>query len=169
MSVVATHAESRTAGFTLLEMMVVVVLIALSVTIITLSLERDIDNVAEHEARRFAALIEYLRDESILSGRTYAVEVDELTGSYRFLTPGENWQPVERDYVLRARSVPEYLKLRFQLLEGAADESTSLLVVQGSGEISPFEFAVVGEDADFVVSVDAALNMLVERRAHEPG
>lgn len=169
MTTAAERRPPRSRGFTLLEMMVVIVLIGLSVTIITVSLERDIDNVAELEARRFAALLEYLRDESIVSGRTYAVEVDELARSYRFLTPGETWRPVERDHVLRARSLPEYLKLRFQLLEAAQEDAVSLLVVQGSGEITPFEFIVLGEDADFVVSVDAALNMMVQRRAHEPG
>ena len=168
-TLVGVSPKSRQRGFTLLEIMVVLVLIGISVTIIGLSLERDRDQVAELEARRFARLLEYLRDESVLSGRTYAVEVDEQAGSYRFLEAGETWTPVSRDDLLRQRLLPEYLSLRLDLPEGGGPQSSQLLVVQALGDVTPFVLTVVGDDYDYTVSLDLSQNLVVQHRARAAG
>ena len=65
-------------GFTLLEIMVVVVLIALTVTLVGMNLGRDTDQIAQLEATRFARLLSQVRDESVLTGKSYAIELNEL-------------------------------------------------------------------------------------------
>ena len=152
-------------GFTLLEIMVVVVLIGLGVTLITLNLERDVDQVADLEARRFASLIEYLRDESILTGRLYAVEVDEAEKRYQFLIYDKEWVTVNRDDVLRQRVIPEYLGLRFS----APDDLKNRLVVDSLGELTEFELTILGDETDYIVTLDDAQNIEVQRKKREAG
>lgn len=153
------------AGFTLLEIMVVMVLIAISVTFVVLNLDRDTDGVAELEARRFASLVEQARDESVLSGRPYAVHVDPAARSYEFLQHGEQWSPVDNDDVFRPRHFPEDLAVSFKILDGP--ESGGLLVIEGLGEITPFMLTVQGDSRRYRVSVDDGQNVIVESEANE--
>lgn len=147
--------------------MVVVVLIGVTVTVISLSFSRDVDQVAELEAQRFAALLELVRDESILSGQTYAVEVDEAERSYHFLTAGDKWTPVAKDTVLRPRRLPEYLRIRLDLLERVKGGDNSRVVVQALGDVTPFTLTIVGEHRDYIVTMGPAQNLVIEKREHE--
>ena len=150
-------------GFTLLEIMVVVILIALTVSLIGVNLGRDLDQIAELEANRFARLIEHARDESILSGKIYAVEVDEKRKTYQFLHTPQKWRPVTGDDVLRRRHFPEYLSVRFDILRRQETDQSSLLIVQGLGEITPFRLTVAGDKFMHVVTLDDSLNIKIEQ------
>ena len=147
----------------------VVLLIGISVTVVGLSLERDHDRVAELEARRFLALLEHLRDESVLSGRSYAVSVDELARRYRFLAAGQGWEPVTGDDLLRTRELPEFLTLRLDLPLGAEGASGRLVVVQALGDITPFILTVGGDDRDYLVTLDESRNLVMRERDRETG
>ncbi|MDH3688953.1 MAG: prepilin-type N-terminal cleavage/methylation domain-containing protein [Gammaproteobacteria bacterium] len=155
------------SGFTLLEMMVVVTLMALTVTFVVLNFNRDEDKIAELEARRFGALIEHLRDESMVTGQTFAIEVDESARRYRFLTPGEEWEPIEGDDVLRPRQLPDSLSVTLKLLDSGA--SDDLVVVEAIGEITPFELTIGSQSGGYLVSLDPAQNVKVTRLENESG
>lgn len=158
---------TRQAGFTLLEIMVVVVLIAISATFAVINLDRNNDDIAELEARRFAQLVEHARDESILSGRPYAVQVDPDDRSYTFLQHGEEWTQVENDDVFRRRELPEDLVMAF---ETSGDTGTEgLLIIEGLGVISPFVLTVRGDTRAYRVSVDEAQNVIVSRETDATG
>jgi len=161
----ARSEHARQCGFTLLEIMVVVVLIAISATFAVISLDRDVDGIAELEARRFARLIAHARDESILSGRPFAVQVDPLAGSYVFFQYRDKWRELENDDVFRRRRFPEDLKIEFEIHNSA--ESSGLLVIEGLGEITPFILTVRGDKRLYRVSVDRSQNVVVALESDE--
>ncbi|MDZ7841297.1 MAG: GspH/FimT family protein [Gammaproteobacteria bacterium] len=139
--------------------MVVVILIAISATYAVVRLDRGSDDVAELEARRFARLVEHARDESILSGRPFAVQVDPVARSYTFLQYAQEWTQVKHDDVFRRRELPENVDLEF---EASSDPgSGGLLVIEGLGVITPFIFTVRGDSRTYKVSVDEAHNVVV--------
>lgn len=150
-------------GFTLLEIMVVVVLIALTVTLVGLNLNRDLDQIASLEAERFAKLLEHLRDESVLTGKSYAIEVDEQKNVYRFLESADKWLPVKNDDLLRPRRFPEYLSVKMDVFQKGEDDSSEYLIVQGLGEITPFQLVVAGEEYLHIVKLDDSFNVMVEQ------
>jgi general secretion pathway protein H len=150
-------------GFTLLEIMVVVVLIGLTVTLVGLNLGRDLDQVAGLEAKRFAKLLEYLRDESVLTGTSYAIEVDEQKKMYRFLESSGKWLPVKNDDLLRPRRFPEYLSVKMDIFQKGEDDSSEFLIVQGLGEITPFQLVVTGDEYLHIVKLDDSFNIMVEQ------
>ncbi|MGA8259238.1 MAG: type II secretion system minor pseudopilin GspH [Arenicellales bacterium] len=178
-----SSAAFRQSGFTLLEIMVVMALIAISVTFVVLNLQRDTDGVAKLEARRFASLIEQARDESILSGRPYAVQVDPNGRTYTFLQHGKEWTEVTNDDIFRQRRFPEDLGISFETLNGpgsnsndhtgTGDNSSSdagsarsgLLVIEGLGEITPFILTIRGKSLIYEVSVDDSQNVIVKSEA----
>ncbi len=60
--------KPRSAGFTLIELMIVIALIALASSLVTLALRDPSETQLEHEAARLAALLESARAEARASG-----------------------------------------------------------------------------------------------------
>jgi hypothetical protein len=147
--------------------MVVVLLIGVSITLIALNLERDIDQVAEQEARRFASLVEHLRDESILTGRLHGIEIDEPERRYTFLRFDKDWSPVTQDDSFRPRVIPDYLHIQFDTGQEQTDKP--LVIVDALGEIQPFFLTIIGQDFEYVVNLNSNQNVAVERKPHEEG
>ena len=147
----------------------VVVLIALTVSLVGLNLDRDADQVAQLEARRFAQLLSHVQDESILSGKAYAIAVDEQEKKYSFLeSPGE-WSPVVGDDILRDRYFPDYLRVRFQILQSPPEDRSGLLIVDASGEVTPFELVVFGARYQQVVTLDDTLQVTIQQVGVDEG
>lgn len=145
--------------------MVVVVLIAITATFAVVNLQRDVNQIAELEARRFAQLIEQARDESILSGRPYAVEVTPDDNSYRFLVHRSGWVAVEDDDIFRPRRIPPDLTVSFAT-QGAPD-TQNLLVIDGLGEISAFELSLRGDTRGYTVRLDDNRQVVVTETPNE--
>ena len=155
-------------GFTLLELLVVVVIAAILFTYTTLAIRTDSPaDIIKKEAQRFDRLVQLALEEAILRGEEYALEIN--IDGYRFLrfSEEEQWLPISHDKILRTRQLPQDMELEMQLEEteivielaedtdneeGLTAESeddeenkTSKIIPQvyllSSGEITP-EFAV---------------------------
>jgi len=147
-------------------MIVVVLLIAISATFVLVNLERDTDALARLECERFARLIEQARDESMISGRPYAVSVYPERHYYEFLQYRSDskgkaaWSAVDDgDSIFRRRDIPSDLNVIFQLLGGGND--SGLLTVEGLGDISPFNFMIEGDSRVYAVRLDQGRNVAV--------
>jgi type II secretory pathway pseudopilin PulG len=125
------------AGFTLLEMMLTVGLIALTATFVGLNFGSSVTKLAKLEAKRFVALLNLAQDESIVSGRPIILTVDADNHSYQFApldiptiflsdfdreedlapersTPGGDTP--QMDSFFKLRHIPEKVKISFALL-----------------------------------------------------
>ena len=160
------HVKQRipASGFTLIEIMVVVMLIGVAVSMIGWNLSRNTDREAKLEARRLAAIIEQVRDESVITGNYYALEVNDEEGTYRFLGNPAQWLPVPEDALFRTRRVPEYLKLESEVEEVVSDQEIPLVLVSPLGEISRFQVAISGENRRYVVKLSQQQRVEVEEQ-----
>jgi general secretion pathway protein H len=96
-------------GFTLLEMLVVLVVMAIGMSAVALAFRPDARRPLAQEAERLALLLEQAREESQLSGTSLAWEW--RAGGYTFVRRdltdnGPEWLPVVDDDIYRARTLP---------------------------------------------------------------
>lgn len=128
--------RSADRGFTLIEVMVVMVIIVIGTSVVLLSIDVVGDNrEIELEARRLAALIETAADEAELQGRDFGIEF--IRQGYRFVEfdPLFNtWTEIIGDDLLRPRSLPEDLEFTI-VVEDKRIELDEVVADTGSDEI----------------------------------
>jgi general secretion pathway protein H len=103
----------RQPGFTLIELLVVIVIIGTIVSIAVLSIgvggdDEDVDR----ERRRFASIMETVRDEAMLQGREFGLEV--MLSSYRFVEfdpLARQWVEPPFDDLYELRELPEGIEI----------------------------------------------------------
>ena len=150
-------AVPRISGFTLLEVLVVVVIIGIITSMAVISVNvLGGDHEMDQEAARLRAILVQTREDAMLLGVDVGLRVD-LHG-YDFLRYDprkELWQSVTDDPVLRPRTLPEGLSTQLRLegrevvfkkddaapglLESAEPRLEPQVVVQASGDLVPFD------------------------------
>lgn len=106
------HTRQRNRGFTLIEILVVIVIVATVISIATLSVGLlGEDGELDEERMRLATVIETVQDDALLQGREFGVEI--MTSSYRFVEFDpltRLWVEVPDDELYRLRYLPEGLE-----------------------------------------------------------
>ena len=134
-------------GFTLLEVMVVVIIIGIVISFAVLSINSD-DKTLEEEARRLQALINLTSQEAVLQSKELALQFNE--DGYEFLAfDGEKWQAIADDEILRPRKLPDNVAVDYEpegqklTLKGMDDEAKPpRIYFLSSGEMTPFRLTL---------------------------
>jgi general secretion pathway protein H len=118
-------AQFRAAGFTLLELLVVLVIVGLSLGMVSLSIMPNNAQALLTDAQRVALLLQLARDEAIVRNRPIAFEAQ--ADRYRFLVREENgWQVLQNDGLLREREFRlSPMQLKIASPDGHVINSTS--------------------------------------------
>ena len=142
------------AGFTLIEVMVVVLIIGITVSLATLTMGGG-EQPAQTEAKRLKTLIGVVSEEAILQGRSFGLRIDP--DGYRFFSlERDDWALLTGDKLLRARSMPDNVRLELEVEgermtfsesddegEKKGDEPDQpQLYFLSSGEVSPFTLSI---------------------------
>lgn len=139
-----TSKQFRCAGFTLLELLVVLFLVGLLASLVVLSGgAAGIDRRLGDEAARLAGLLELASENSVLTGRELAASFQP--GGYAFFyLGGDEWQPLDDRELFRPRQLGTGMELTLVIDATAIDLSKRTshvephIVLYSSGDVSPF-------------------------------
>ncbi|MEX0977084.1 MAG: type II secretion system minor pseudopilin GspH [Woeseia sp.] len=170
-------------GFTLIEVLVVVIIVGIvsAVVILSFGVLGD-DRAMQQQARRLASLVDLASDEALMQGRDYGLEFTRQ--GYRFLEHDPfsgQWQEIIGDDVLRPRQLDDDLELDLVLEdrnialgeqfsaaetdeddERSADDFAPHVLIMSSGETTPFSLLIVRSSDRSEVQVEMSVTGEIE-------
>lgn len=154
-------------GFTLIEIVVVLLIITITVGLIGVNLGRGDANRARDEADRAVLLLQAARDEAILQGKILAVEFH--ADGYRFLRVNDKGRlvPIEADDTLAPHVLPDGVTLSFDM-DGASAGNETGLILEPSGSFAAFTLTLRAGQARWLAqgSANGRIRSLAPEDAH---
>lgn len=154
------------SGFTLIEMLIVVVVIGIASTIAIVNLGGDGDRrAAEREAARLAGALEHVAALAQWNGETLGVSADGR--SYRFWrrSADNRWAALADDAVLAPRALPAEITVAPAAYAGAPVAADAILPFRPSGRNEPYAFVLASPAWSLVVAGDPLNRVQVAPRA----
>jgi len=164
--------SSLRAGFTLIEILVVLVIIAIVISFAVLSIgvtgrDRELDE----ESRRIEGLIGLLQERAVLEGRDFGLLVEPARYQFVvFQTRRQRWETLNQEREFRRRDLPKglsfeltldarlvVLKAKDERIKSDAPQSAPQLIIAASGEGTPFRLTLhrAGTESKATVSADS--------------
>ena len=171
------RAAPRSSGFTLLEVLVVVLIIGIIASMAAVSTRvLGGDHEMDQEAKRLVAVLTQAREDAMLEGRDVGLRIDPRGYDFmRYDGRVEQWDLVIEDPLLRERAFPDGLeaalwlesrpvKLQPRVAPTERDRPQPQVLLMASGDLVPFEVrlerAGTREVRAIIGSVDGKLQIL---------
>jgi general secretion pathway protein H len=157
----AAKALRRRSGFTLVELMVVMVIIGITLGLATLNAMPSPRQDLQKEAQRIALLLQLARDEAIVRNRLVTFEADPQR--YHFLVRNETrWDPIVGDDMLREREFKN-APLQLVLEPPSAGAANPLRITFGREPVDkPFVLTLASGDDSVAIRADGVGHFTVE-------
>jgi len=159
----------RSKGFTLVEILVVVVIMAVVISLAVLSIGvTGRDSQLDEESRRIEGLISLLHDRALLEGRDFGLRIEPTAYEFVVYEPRrDRWMPMDQEHEFRRRDLPKGLRFQLQLdsqtvvlkavdrtLSSDAAPPAPQLAIAASGEGTPFRLTLLRDATQAEASVD---------------
>ena len=152
----------RAAGFTLIEILVVVVLIAIAATLVTVKLQPDDRALLKEEATRLAAVLTQARDEAVITGS--GIGWRGSTNGYQFFRRNDErqWIAIEKDEVFHPRSLPQDVSLTDVEIGATKAGANDMLILSASAANPEYRIVLAFRNARLQVRAEPSGPALVD-------
>jgi type II secretion system protein H len=145
---------SHRRGFTLLEVLVVVAILALAAGIAAVTLTSDPRGAGLREARRFAGALEYAANRAQWSNETLGVSADGRGWRFWRRADDARWLPLDDDDVLAPRTLAADHTLTPYAYAGQRVAPDALIPLRPTGRNEPYAFALAAAGTNWLVAAD---------------
>lgn len=132
-----SSAGRRTHGFTLIELVIVLLIITITIGLIGINLYSGDNDRVRDEADRIVLLLQVAREEAILQGQVYGVQFTREGYRFQRLNAKGRLENIESDDVLLPRTLPDGVTLSFEV-DGAPANDEAGLLLDPTGNFIPF-------------------------------
>jgi general secretion pathway protein H len=141
-------------GFTLVEILVVVAILAIGGAIAAATLSGDERTSLSREARRFAGAVEYAADRAKVRHETLGVSADGDAWRFWRRSDEGRWSALSDDSALAPRVLPPPLRALPHSYAGGPLRPDAIVPLRASGRNEPFTFVLANERYQAAVSAD---------------
>ena len=127
----------RANGFTLIELVIVLLIITITIGLIGINLYRGDNDQVRDEADRIVLLLQAAREEAILQGQVFGVQFTREGYRFQRLNAKGKLENIDADEVLAPRTLPEGVTLSFEM-DGVAANDEAGLLLDPTGNFIPF-------------------------------
>ena len=147
----------RRAGFTLVELLVVIVVIGLAAALTYAQFERDPRQTLEREGRRLAGALEHAA--LLAQWKNQTIGMSAADGAYRFwrrspTADGERWIALSDDDVLVPRALPAPLLINPRTYAGQPVPAGAVLPLFPSGRNEPYVIELAAPEWQLLLAAD---------------
>jgi general secretion pathway protein H len=159
--------DKRSKGFTLVEILVVVVIMAVVISMAVLSIGvTGRDSQLDEETRRLEGLLGLLHERALLEGRDFGLRIEP--SAYEFVVyvaARDLWQRMDQEHEFRHRDLPKGVSFQLQLDSqlvvlkpldqklSSAQMPTPQVAVAASGEGTPFRLTLQRDQTNAKASI----------------
>lgn len=176
-------AASRSRGFTLVEILVVVVIMAIVVSLAILSIGvTGRDSQLDDETRRIEGLVDILHERALLEGRDFGLRIEPTAYEFAVYDPNrDRWLTMTDESEFRRRTLPRGVSFQLELdainvVLKAPDQNLSngpppppQIAIAASGEGTPFRLTLLRAGTQATASVDGdAFGKTTHRTSDHP-
>lgn len=133
------HGDRHGAGFTLFELIVILLILTVVIGLVGLNLTRDAADQLKDEAQRLALVLQAAEQEAILNGRVYVVAV--ARDGYQVLTPDDKGKlgKISNDALYRPYRLPDGMAISAASVDGVpAAAARADILIDPSGLLPAF-------------------------------
>ena len=158
----------RSKGFTLVEILVVIVIMAIVISLAVLSIgTTGRDAQLDEESRRIEGLVGLLHERALLEGRDFGLRIEPA--AYEFVvydSRRDRWMTLDQEHEFRRRDLPKGVSFQLELdshivvIKPKDRDLTSdtapapQLAIAASGEGTPFRLTLLRDGTAARASVD---------------
>ena len=152
-------------GFTLIEIMVVMVILGITLVLVSVNFSQDDGKVLTEEANRLAALLEHAQSEAMITGN--AVAWSAQNGKYQFWQRGKDgkWDQPSSDEILRARTFSVAIEWGENRVAGNPIKLDDRLIFLAGGLNQPFELKLKYRDKQLTIRGNPTGRVTVDDKA----
>jgi type II secretion system protein H len=144
-----------TAGFTLVEILVVLVILAIGAGAAAIAYDGNDRDRATREARRFAAALEHASLRAQVRAETLGASADGNGWRFWRRDPDSGqWLPVADDDVLAARLLPAAMTVTPLTYAGQPLDASAIVPLRPTGRNEPYAFQLQARDVRIVLAAD---------------